>query len=211
MKNESQTHGLESPKEIQGKNPARGDWVSSCLTDLTQLGIKQSLKEIKIMNQTKFKNIVKERIKIVALDYLLEKQGSKGSETKYTNIQMAEYLQPYCSKLNIDEKRQMFAVKNRMVDLPVNFPAKNIEVKCICGSKETMSHIYSCKSLNKTKEMIKYEQIYEGNITEQIEIFKRFQQNLETRNKLNEIDKLSQQSPCDPKVDPLIFVKTSNG
>ena len=73
----------------------------------------------------------------------------------------------------------MFSVKNRMVDIPDNFG--KVE-KCACGQKENMSHIYSCTQLNKEEMILPYEKIFNGNTKEQIEIFRRFETNLERTN-----------------------------
>ena len=34
---------------------------------------------------------------------------------------MAEYLTPGCGKLTTTEQRNIFAIRNRMVDIPMNF------------------------------------------------------------------------------------------
>ena len=67
------------------------------------------------MPKIKFANILKIRMKENAMLYLKEKQKSKGKEIIYTNIEMADYLQPINSKLTIEQKQQMFAVRNRTI------------------------------------------------------------------------------------------------
>ena len=52
------------------------------------------------------------------------KQVKKGKEVEYTCIEMAEYLQPLNNKLSIEQKREMYAARNRMVNIPYNFPKK---------------------------------------------------------------------------------------
>ena len=54
---------------------------------------------------------------------------------------MAEYLQPINSKLNIEQKRKMFAARNMMVDIPSNFSKSKGEKTCICKQEENMKHI----------------------------------------------------------------------
>ena len=68
----------------------------------------------------KFANILKIRMKENAMLYLKKKQKSKGKEIIYTNIEMADYLQPINSKLTIEQKQQMFAVRNRMCPILKN-------------------------------------------------------------------------------------------
>ena len=67
---------------------------------------------------------------------------------------------------------------------------------CICEQyDEDMQHIYNCEILNKEKqERIPYEKIFNGNLDQQIEIWKIFKQNMENRNIA--ISKIN--LPCDP-------------
>ena len=147
--------------------------TTTCQLDLAELNIKESLDEINLMTKEKFKQILKQRIKENALAYLIGKQGSKGRDIRYEEIKMQEYLLPW-NKLTICDKRNLFSVRNRMIQSSSNFPMNQKEVKCVCGSKEDMEHIYSCNFLNKIEETLPYQKIYEGNISQQIEVFKRF-------------------------------------
>ena len=166
--------------ELQLNNPVKGDWVSTCLSDLLELEIKQTLEEIKSMSAYKFKNLLKSKIEIKALEYLQRKRGSKGQEIECKTLEMSEYLLPFNSKLNIEEKRRLFEMRNRMSKIPINFGNK--EEKCICGAVETMPHIYTCNLINNTKPNINdYNEIYNGNLMNQIDIFRRMETNLEKR------------------------------
>ena len=118
-----------------------------------------------------------------------QKQGSKGQDIKYTALEMADYLQPFNSNLNIEEKRRLFALRNKMTQISCNYGKK--EEKCVCESKEILPHIYSCIFLNKIEPKIPYEHIYNGNLKMKIEIFRR---NLIKEDKI----------PCDLR-DPLNF------
>ena len=84
--------------------------------------------------------------------------------------------------LTIDEQRNLFSIINKMVIIPANFGS---ESKSRCGDNEDMAHILNCQYLNKEEVKKKYifEQIYSGNLTQQIEILKRFQLNFEERKK----------------------------
>ena len=181
---------------LQLDYPTKGDWVSRCLIDLSELKIKKTLNEIKQMPRIKFKNLIKIRIETNALEYLQNKRGSKGKEIEFTSLEMSEYLLPYNSIMSIEEKREMFALRNRMTNIPINFGNK--EEKCICGSLETMSHIYSCESINQTKIKTNYEHIYNGNLRKIIEIFRRMKTNLKTRQEI----KSRTVFPCDPSDPP---------
>ena len=112
---------------------------------------------------------------------------------------MAEYLLP-TTTLTICEKQQMFAVKNRMKEIPVNFSKPNIANKCICEQQEGMKHIYQCEVMNNGEEPeVEYEKIFEGNISEQIEVFRKYERNFEKRRILKENQKKNQ-LPSDPIV-----------
>ena len=66
------------------------------------------------------------------------------------------------------------------INIPANFGSKSL---CICWENEIMQHIYSCENLNYEKEEVDFEKVYSGTLTEQIEILKRFRNNMEKRTK----------------------------
>ena len=87
----------------------------------------------------------------------------------------------------------MFAIKNSMVNIAANFSSKS-ELKCECGELEDMKHIYECKHFNdKTTEM-PFEKIFNGNLNEQKFVYKRFKQNMQTREARNQTSYPSVQS-----------------
>ena len=190
--------------QLQLEQPSKGDWPSSCLKDLEELQLAMSFEEKKLISKNRFNKILNERIRAASLTYLTGKQNIKGGDINYAKIEMSEYLSPL-SDLSIDDKRRLFAVRNMMVDIPANFSNSNENMKCICGEKESMAHIYQCGFLSTDKPKIEYEKIYDGSIHEQIEIFRKFENNLEIRNKPRN------PLPCDPTCDPLYSVENSIG
>ena len=70
----------------------------------------------------------------------------------------------------------------------------------MCGAIETMSHIYYCESLNEKKPNITYNELYNGNLNNQIQIYRRLETNIE---KVREI-KTKHNFPCDLS-DPLDY------
>ena len=57
---------------------------------------------------------------------------------------MADYLTPSDKELSITDKRYIFAIRNRMIDIPTNFPSKNRnnDEKCRkCGDIESIKTI----------------------------------------------------------------------
>ena len=129
--------------------------------------------------------------KIPAFDYLNGKRGSKGKEIVYKNLSMAEYLLPWNRSLSNEQKLQVFAIRNRMIDLPCNLPINDDEVRCSCGEIETMEHIY-----NSNSGEILFEKIYNGTITEIEEVLRKFNENIEMRKLTKQQNK--SKLPCDP-------------
>ena len=102
----------------------------------------------------------------------MNKIRHKGKEIEYHELNMEEYLLPENGSLTII-KQKLFAMKNKMTNIPSNFLKTNMKKECYCGSEETMKHIYHCKILSKGKEqMLEYEKIYNGSTTEQTEILR---------------------------------------
>ena len=124
--------------------------------------------------------MLKMKIKKNALQYLVEKHRSKGTEIAYSYIEMAEYLKPFNSKLTIEQKQKIFAIRNRMIEISENFPGKEISSTCHCGTTETILHIYFCEKWNNGKQpSLKYEVIFTGEISDQIMIYEKFEDNFE--------------------------------
>ena len=75
-----------------------------------------------------------------------------------------------------------------------------------------MEHIYSCKSLNSETTSQPYELIFTGNIVQQILVYKRFEQNLETRGKITQSKDIPGTKPQEIlNCDPLYSIECSNG
>ena len=111
---------------------------------------------------------------------------------------MAEYLIPNKTQLAVIQNQKMFAVQNRMMQIYENFPGKQLKKECICRKIESMAHIYYCETRNEGKHpILKFEKIYEGNIKDQIEVFKHYEENLNRRDSFNQPE-ASMWSFCDP-------------
>ena len=91
--------------KLQLENPTRGDWASSCLEDLKYLEIDMSLEEIKSVSEISLRSILKKSISRKALQYLTEKQGSKGGEIKYPCLKVADNLLPHYEILSISDQK----------------------------------------------------------------------------------------------------------
>ena len=199
--------------KLQIESPVKGDWAATCLENLNYLQIEESLEEIKEMSDHKYKRILKERIKKAAYEYLTGKQRSKGGDIYYSDIQMAEYLLPVC-RLTNEVKRDIFAMRNGMTNIPANFSSQKIKFKCIgCQSDENMKHIYICKELNSEKPESEYENVYTNDVMKIHTVYKRFDDNMKKRENL--IKELENEEKLVSHViqtrDPLYRILYSNG
>ena len=61
------------------------------------------MEEIKNISKQKYQKLLKSAISKNALEYLLDKQGRKGSDIKYSHLGMADYLMPNNELLSIEE------------------------------------------------------------------------------------------------------------
>ena len=124
--------------KLQLEKPTRGDWASECFQDLKDFKIEESLEQIQKMTKYKFTQLLRQRTRNRALSYLTEKQRIKGKEIEYKRIEMSYYLTPCNKELSIDEKRKLFAVRNKMINLKENFSKSKLKDNCICGQIESL-------------------------------------------------------------------------
>ena len=196
--------------QLQLENPKKGDWASSCIQNLKDLDVNMSLREIKEMSQNKYTHLIRTKCEETAYGYLMKKRGKKGMQIIYQEIKMSEYLLSN-EQLSIDDQRNIFAVRNKMTDIPSNFLSeKNNTTKCCCGTKEEMEHVYYCDYLSKEKTEVRYEEVYGENVNEIKLILRRFERNLDERNKhLNKKESKIGQEILD--CDPLVSVPLDSG
>ena len=167
---------------LQFETPTKGDWASSCIQDLKDLKIDLTLEEIRTISKYTYRELIKKSIQRKAFEYLIAKRRSKGQEITYKELKMAEYLTPGCEKLTIIDQRNIFAIRNRMVDIQANFSKDQKLEQCACGALENMKHIYTCHIWNKEHNKdIEYEEIFSENILKQLKVSNIFFQNLEKR------------------------------
>ena len=107
---------------------------------------------------------------------------------------MSEYLQPSNLALTIEQKREMFSIRNKIIDIPQQISGQNKHNKCVCGETEEMIHIYNCEMLKKSETNLPYEKIFNGNMKQQIEVYNIFKENLDQRETIR--SKIN--FPCDP-------------
>ena len=108
-----------------------------------------------------------------------EKRKKKGTEIKYTRLNMSEYLLPDEESLSISDKQFIFSVRNNMTNVENSYNEKEISNnQCICGKLKTMKHLYSCEDLRKEDEEIPYEEIFGENVRKIRKIYEILKENL---------------------------------
>ena len=175
--------------KLQLENPTKGDWVSSVMDTLQKLDIHLKLDEIKEISNGRYSKLVKQKCDESAFSYLLKKRGSKGSEIEYTKLEMASYLLPN-NEYEIDAQRYVFGMRNKMVDIPSSFTAKEQnKSQCHCNQTEDIEHIYNCKYLNSTEPDTHFRNIFSENLIEQKKVFIRFTENMKIREDYTDMKK----------------------
>jgi hypothetical protein len=141
--------------KIQLESSSKTDWTTTCMNNLEELKIEKSLDEIREMSDMKYKNLLNDRVRKTAFTYLTVKQRSKGGDISYSDLHMAEYLMPNSNIQSNTVKREIFAIRNKMANIPANYSSSKIEHKCKCGMREDMEHVYTCVMLNSEKNSCK--------------------------------------------------------
>ena len=117
--------------------PVKNDWIYLIKEDLDICEIELSENEISNMKQAAFKKLVNEKIRELSIAYLI---SLKNKHSKSENLRASYDMQPYLKNrnLSIEEKKIMFRIKNRLIDVKMNFKKKyNDMVECrLCGAPE---------------------------------------------------------------------------
>ena len=103
----------------QVTSPTPHDWVSTVLEDLEKNDFHIEIGEIRDMKKSKFKAIVKEKIRNGAFQYLLKKkegrtsENAKGKILVYNELEMREYLSTKENNISIEEKKWLLKCRYR--------------------------------------------------------------------------------------------------
>ena len=71
----------------------------------------------------------------------MKKRGSKENEIEFPQIEMAQYLLPN-KYLTIDKQRQLFALRNIILDIPSNFQQKKTICQNVSVNKRKICNIF---------------------------------------------------------------------
>ena len=163
----------------QCANPINNDWVSNIRKVKKEINLNLSFDEIQVMQKSKYVSIVESKIRSAAFTYLKNSIKSKGKEITYGDLLGCQtYLLPN-KILTFEEQKLLFAYRSRMNKLNYNYPGNKETQLCQCGEEMNNEHLYYCSVLNEGHVIQdKYEQIFNGNLTEQKRILDILEQNM---------------------------------
>ena len=168
----SETELIRKVYNVQKLAPIKNDWYMQIKDDLESCKIEFSEAEVSSMKKEKFKNIVKERVRNEAREYLLT---LKQNHTKSSQLDETFQLQPYLQSdtLSIQEKQLLFKFRTYTYNCKANFKGSYNTTQCnFCNSEDTQEHLFHCqlfKDLNLNP--YKHQHIF-GSLKEQTEIVK---------------------------------------
>ena len=169
--------------ETQKNYPCNDDWTHQIEKDLSDCEINMSEEDISKMSWQRFKNLVKQRLKVNASIFLcsLKEQHSKLQNLNSYSFQ--DYLQT--NELSIEQKKLLFSLRCRMTPTKSNYKNNFKEnMSCrICqveDSIESDQHLLTCRQVISVLKdstnilKVKYEDIFD-NLSSQIEITKIYE------------------------------------
>ena len=129
--------------------PVKNDWICQIKEDLLICEIELSENEIKDMKKCTFKKLIDEKVQNLSFSFLI---SLKSMHSKSKNLTISDCMQPYLknSNLSIEEKKLMFRLKNRLIDVKANYKKKyNDCIKCrLCdGPEESQEHLTLCPEM----------------------------------------------------------------
>ena len=145
----SQSELVKQVYQAQRMFPFKKSWASIVWNDMKNCNINLTEEEISKMKKGKFKTLVKKRIRLKSNEFLLKLQAN---HTKSINLDILEEPQEYLEseELTTAEKKLLFRLRSRMVDIKSNFKAKfKDDLLCtFCKKKEeTQRHLMECETV----------------------------------------------------------------
>ena len=129
--------------------PVKNDWIFQIKEDLLSCGIELSENEITNMKKCTFKKLVDEKVQNLSFSFLI---SLKNKHSKSENLTISDCMQSYLrnNNLSIEEKKLMFRLKNRLIDVKVNFKKKyndSLECRLCGGNEESQQHLTTCPEI----------------------------------------------------------------
>ena len=135
--NQSENSLLFKFFNAQLENPVKGDWSEQVLLDISEIDLQLTMQEIKNLSKESFRAKVKKAIERAALIWLIEEKGkkSKVKSLNYDVLKMQNFLEG--SELETAEKKFLFQMRSRMLNVKCNFKNNHSDLSCpLCSLKE---------------------------------------------------------------------------
>ena len=182
----------EDPESMLGQvykqlkiDSRKGDFVSLIKQDMKEMEIHMEDCEVNEMSINKWKKLVKDKTKSIALKYLVT-ENSKKEKTKhiqFTTLKLSDYL-----KLNKNKELSeiIFGLRSGTLDLKAWNRWKYEDNLCVlCEKKEeNINHFMECVEYGEPIETTTWKEVYENNAETQIKIAKEVKLRLEKRDKI---------------------------
>jgi hypothetical protein len=175
--------------ETQLRDKTSKDWV---LQDLEDLQVSENFEDIKVMKKSTFMRMIKQKVEEKAFKYLenLKTSHSKVMKIKHTSLKMQKYLKPNALKISQSESQLIFKLRCRVTDVKVNMKGIYDTYECnLCKKEEeSQEHILTCIEIRNMKSdtdsMIKYDNLFNGKVNDQVEIARVFKENTEIKERI---------------------------
>ena len=142
--------------KAQQENPSLGDWSRQVEEDLDENGLNISMEEIRNLSQDSFRKKVKKSIYEAAFKWLNEERATKSKilNIQYSKFELQEYLQG--NALETREKKFLFQLRTRMIDLKINFKNSYTDLSCpLCArADDSQEHVLLCSVLMKNTSFV---------------------------------------------------------
>ena len=182
----------------QLKNPGKNDWINTIYENLEFLEIFLDFDQIEMTSQFQFKSFVEKAIDKKCFEYLIEEKNKKNKvkHINYKKLELKNYLMP--GKISIQQAKEIFLLKSRMLETKDNFPNKFKDKFCpICedGIVDSQAHVMNCpailsKSIVQTD--LNYDNLFQDDVLKQIQVSSVIMENFKRR---KEIIKKKETSP----------------
>ena len=161
----------------------RNDWFLQVKADLDKCEIDLSECEIAKMSKYSFSKLINEKINLIAAQYLV---GLKERHSKSLYLKYSTEMQPYlCNEnLSIQNKKLMFKIKNRLIDVKINLKKKynnNLECRLCSLPEESQAHLMKCSKIIEDEEVqtaighYVYDDLFSGGLQIQTHLIKAWQ------------------------------------
>ena len=173
----------------QIRKQSKNDWISQVQNDLKKLDMNENLEVLKEMKKSKLKIKLDRLIRNSAFQELISKKEthSKVKNITHKKYEIQNYLKANQTKITQEEAREIFKMRCMVSDVKGNFKWKYENVNCEnCEEEEDQEHIISCNMIkdSKKEEMPRYDEILKNNVKNQIQIAKKFIENMKIRKKM---------------------------